>query len=205
MKRTSLSIAVLVSLTSSAIADDGLYEGVFDPNSSFVRVVAPGQAVAAIDGETLRDLELGISKYVNVMPGDIEVVLPDGTVTVQAASSQHYSLLMTEAGETQIVIDEITNSPSKADVSFYNLTELEGIDLYVPQANALAISNVDPIQSRTISIRAPLTLDFELKSGDKVIATISQVELQRGAGVAILLKPNGDDFEAVQFSNVYLK
>lgn len=190
---------------SSAIADDGLYQDVFDPSSSFVRVVAPGQTVVSIDGHTLRDFDGGVSRYVNVMPGDIDVVLPSGNVEMPVAASTHYTVVMTQDGETTIIADDIANSPAKADLSLYNMTDREAVDLFVPAANAVAIGEIAPLQSQTVSVRAPLTLDFEVRAGDDTLSAVSQVELVRGAGVSIVLVALDDGFSAVAVPNSYLK
>ena len=201
---TLMAVAFALAPVTSAFADDGLYEDVFDPSSSFVRVVAPGQTVVSIDGNTVRDIEGGVSRYVNVMPGDIEVVLPNGDVEMAVSASTHYTLIMTADGEASIITDDIANSPAKADVSFYNLSMNDGVDLYVPAANAVAIADIASLQSQTIAVRAPLTLDFELRAGDDVLSIVSQVELERGAGVSIVLIATDEGYSAAATPNSYL-
>lgn len=201
---THAAVAFALASVTSAFADDGLYEDVFDPSSSFVRVVAPGQTIVSIDGNTVRDVEGGVSRYVNVMPGDIDVVLPNGNVEMAVSASTYYTLIMTADGETSIITDDIANSPAKADVSFYNLSMTDGVDLYVPAANAVAIADLASLQSQTIAVRAPLTLDLEVRSGDEILSSVSQVELERGAGVSIVLIATDEGYSAVAIPNSYL-
>jgi hypothetical protein len=201
---TLAAVAFALAHVTSAFADNGLYEDVVDPSSSFVRVVAPGQTVVSIDGNTVRDIEGGVSRYVNVMPGDIDVVLPNGNVEMAVSASTHYTLIMTVAGETSIIIDNIANSPAKADVSLYNLSMTDGVDLYVPAANTVAIDDLAPLQSQTIAVRAPLTLDLEVRSGEEILSSVSQVELERGAGVSIVLIATDEGYSAVAVPNSYL-
>ncbi len=206
MKRSIIgACVVLLSTLSAASADDGLYENVADPNSSFVRVIAPGETVASINGNTLRDLEDGISGYVNVVPGDVDIVLPSGTIDLTVGASTYYTVVFNDAGEPTIFNDEITNSPSKADISIYNLSSAESIDLYVPAANAVAIAETTSSQSQTVSVRAPLTLDFEVHADGEVLAQISQVSLVRKGGVSIVLLDGEDGFTAFSTANTFIK
>ncbi|PRY77778.1 alginate O-acetyltransferase complex protein AlgF [Yoonia maritima] len=201
----TVALAAILTQVSPALADDGLYQDVADPNSSFVRVVAPGQTVASINGESVSDIASGVSDYVNVMPGEIDVVVPNGTGVVEVGPSAYYTVLFTEDGQTEIVTDDITNSPSKADISIYNLTDTPSIDVFVPQANAVAVEGIEAMQGQSVAIKAPLTLDFELRSGDEVLATVSEVELIRNAGVSIVLLQTDDGYSAFATDNSYLK
>lgn len=206
MKRPLFAaVAAILVQVGPSFAQDTLYEDVADPNSSFVRVVAPGQTVASINGKNVRDLASGVSDYVNVMPGEIDVVLPNGTGTVDAGPSTYYTVIFTEDGETQVITDDITNSPSKADISVYNLTDTPDIALFVPQANAIAIEDIGPMQGQSVAIKAPLTLDFELRSGEEVLASVAAVDLARGAGVSIVLLQTADGYSAFATANSYLK
>jgi len=206
MKRLLFVAAVLaLAPLSTALADDGLYEDVFDPASSFVRVLAPGQTVASINGKSLHDLEGGVSGFVNVMPGDIDIVLPNGNVAMNVSASKHYTVILTDDGQTTIIDDDITNSPAKADVSLYNLSSAQTVDLLVPAANAVAIAGTDHFASQTVSVRAPLTLDFEVREGEESLAQLSQVNLVRGGGVTIVLVDADDGFSAFSTANSYVK
>ncbi|MDO6591927.1 hypothetical protein DS901_12620 [Loktanella sp. D2R18] len=206
MKRPLLAaLTASLTLVSPVFADDGLYQDVSDPNSSFVRVVAPGQTVASIDGESVQDILSGVSGYVNVMPGEIDVVLPIGTGVIDVAPSSYYTVVFTEDGQSEVIADDITNSPSKADISVYNLTDSDNVALFVPQANTVAIDAVDIMDGKSIAIRAPLTLDFELRIGDEIVAIVEQVDLQRNAGVSIVLMENADGYSAFATDNSYLK
>ena len=200
-----LPIVMVLASADAATADDGLYEDAIDPSSSFVRVVAPGETVGSIDGNTLRDLNAGVSDFVNVMPGNIEVVLPGGNLDFDVDPSTHYTLILSEGGEWTVVVDDIANSPAKADISLYNLSQVDVVDLFVPAANAVAIGGVSSLEAQTVAVRAPLILDFELRTDGDVIAEVSQVELERGAGVSIVLIDGSDGVLAQVIENSYQK
>ena len=198
--------AVAALFSATAFADDaGLYQGVFDPNSSFIRVVAPGESIVAIDGQTLRDMEAGVSGFVNVMPGDIPVSASLASTSVSAGPGAHYTLIMRDDQTMAVLEDAIINDPAKADVTLYNLTDTAAVELFVPQANATAIEAVDTMSGETVGLRAPLTLDFEVRADGETLATVSALDLQRGVGVSIVLIETDGTYSATATTNSYLK
>ena len=205
MKHTFLATCAAVLVSGPVLSDTGLYEGVVDPNSSFVRVVTSDQTIATIDGENLRDINSGISGYVNVMPGEVDVILPTASDVIEVGPSTFYTVVFKEDGEAEVFTDDITNSPSKADVSFYNLTDAAGVSVFVPQADAVAIEPVDPMKGQSVVINAPLTLDFELKMGEETLANVAGVDLVRGEGVSIVLLESEQGYSAFATPNSYFK
>ncbi|CUH80079.1 alginate O-acetyltransferase AlgF [Tropicibacter naphthalenivorans] len=197
-------VALPMGLASPAHAGDGaLYKDVFDPNSSFVRIVAPGQTFGSIDGKSLDALTNGVSGYVNVMPGAIPVVFSDGSLDVEVAPSKHYTVVKMEGQEPQVFEDALELSPAKADVSVVNLTTQGDVNLYVPLAKAVAIKAVPAADVRSIALKAPLTLDFDLRSGEDALASVAAVELKRKAGVTIVLNQTGAGYDAFAVANSY--
>ena len=207
MKKLHLAaVALALFNASAASADDGgLYPAAVDPTSSFVRVVAPGQSFATINGTKIASFVDGVSAFVNVMPGAIDVVLPSETVAVEVGKSAYYTVIIGEDGENTVITDNISNSPAKADISFYNLTKTENVTLFVPAADTAAVDDLGSMAAKTVALRAPLTLDFEVRNGADVVAEVSQVALQRGTGVAIVLVENGDGYAASVIPNTYFK
>ncbi len=207
MKSRRFVLAGVLALSAAAgqafAQDDGLYQDVFDPNSSFIRVLAPGEAFATVDGTEVRNLDEGVSSYVNVMPGTIEVALPSATTSIEVAPSSYYTVVLSETGEPEVLTDEMVNSPSKSDVSFYNLTGNDAVELYVPAAKAVAIEDVAPGLGKSVALKAPLTLDFELRAGGETLASVAAVELKRKAGVSIVLTELDGAYTAVAVPNSY--
>ena len=209
MKSRRFVLAGMLALsaaTGPVIAqDDGLYQDVFDPNSSFIRVLAPDEAFATVDGTEVRNLDEGVSSYVNVMPGSVEVALPSATTSIEVAPSSYYTVVLSEAGEPEVLTDTMVNSPSKSDVSFYNLTGNDAVGLYVPAAKAVAIGDVAPGLGKSVALKAPLTLDFELRADGETLASVAAVELKRKAGVSIVLTELDGAYTAVAVPNSYIQ
>lgn len=196
----TLALALcLASLAAPALAQDsGLYADVPDPNASFVRIVAANLTNAVVDTKTFDQLDSGISGYVMVsQPGDIKVVtgLDEATVTVEPG--KYYTYIVAKDGSANLVTEDTTSNPAQAMVSVFNLSDLPVVDLYVPAAKVVAVTGVPMDGTGSVALKAPLTLDFELRSGDKVVATLVAVDLQRRGSVAILLRGSGGTYEAV--------
>lgn len=194
-----------VSTLTATAGDEKLYEGVFHPDSSFVRIVAPDQAFAVINEVSLRDFETGVSSYVNVMPGQVEVVLPTASLVFEADPATHYTILMAEGADPTVLKDDLTLSPSRADVTVYNLSDVEDLNLFVPAAKAVAIAGIAPAHGQSVALKAPLTLDFDLRSGEDTIASVAQVGLERKAGMSFLVMQGEGGYSALAVPNRYLR
>lgn len=191
------SFAAGLAFSTAAFADDGgLYEKPLDPNSAFVRVIAPGATTASVQNSAFNQLDDGVSPYVAVAPGQIPVSSSLGEGSVDATAGKFYSVIVTKDGATTMV-DDMTKNPSKATLSLYNLTEKAAIDLFVPQAGAEAVSDVDSGGSKSVALRAPLAVDLVVRDGDKDLAKLDKVEFKRLAGVTIVVTGEGDKVDAV--------
>lgn len=207
MKRIHLTLPILILAASTVTAQDAsLYEDVANPNASFVRVVDPTASVAVIQSASFDRVEKGVTPYV-VIDGDTEVQLSAGEVsaTEQIQPATFYSFVVGADGTSALVVDRITRNPAQADVTFYNLSDIASANLYVPQAQAVAIEGVAPKSGGAVALKAPLTLDFEIRDGETVVATLPAVNLKRREGVAIVLSGTGGSYSATVTPNALAK
>ena len=207
MKRIHLSLPLLVATATMAFAQDAsLYEDVANPNSSFVRVVDASASVAVIQSASFDRVEKGVTPYV-VIDGETEVSITSGETTATEAiqPATFYSFVVGADGASALVVDKITRNPAQADVTFYNLSDIALADLYVPQAKAIAIEGVAPSTGGAVALKAPLTLDFEIRDGETVVATVPAVALKRREGVAIVLSGTGGSYTATVSPNALAK
>lgn len=200
MKKSNLLIALCAGLggiyaTAVLAQDGGLYADVPDPNASFVRVVAATPTNAVIDSKTFDQLDSGISGYVVVAkPGEIKMVTGVDDATVSVEAGKYYSYVVGADGTKTLVSEDITSNPAQAVISFFNLSDVAAVDLYVPAAKAAALTAVPMNGEANVALKAPLTLDFEVRDGDKVLASLSAVDLQRRGGVAIVLRGSAGNY-----------
>lgn len=206
MKRIHLTLPLLVLASAAMAQDASLYEDVANPDATFVRVVDATASVAAIQSASFDRLEKGVTPYV-VIDGETEVRITSGdtTATEQVEPATFYSFVVGADGSSALVVDKITRNPAQADVSFYNLSDIASADLYVPQAKAMAIEGVAPKSGGAVALKAPLTLDFEVRDGETVLATIPAVDLKRREGVAIVLSGTAGSYTATVTPNALAK
>jgi hypothetical protein len=207
VKRIHLTLPFLIATASVALAQDAsLYEDVANPDASFVRVVDARSSVAVIQSASFDRIEAGVTPYV-VIDGDTEVRITSGekTVTEAIQPATFYSFVVGADGTSALVVDKITRNPAQADVTFYNLSDIALADLYVPQAKAIAIEGIAPSAGGAVALKAPLTLDFEIRDGETVVATLPAVDLKRREGVAIVLSGTGGSYTATVTPNALAK
>ncbi len=200
-----LALPLAFTAGASLATDAGLYEDVFDPQSSFVRVLAKGQGFAAINGTRVTDFTGGLSPYVNVMPGTIALAHAGGSENLTIAPSTHYTVILNDGAAPQVLTDAVQRNPAKSDVSLYNLSAEGAVDLFVPAARATALHAVPAMGAKSVALKAPLTLDFDFKAGDATLARVAAVSLERRAGVSIVLTGAQGGYQAVAVQDTYLR
>jgi Alginate O-acetyl transferase AlgF len=184
----------------AAAGDEALYEKPVDPNAAFVRVVAPGNANAAIMGKGISLQDDGVSPYYAVVPGPIAISTDGGDVEVDVVAGKFYSVLP-GAGKPVSVEDELNTNPAKAILTLYNLSDGGDVDIFVPQAKVEAIKDTTSGASKSVALKAPLTLDLVVRSGGKDVAQIAAVEFKRLSGVSIVVTGSGDSIKAIALPN----
>ncbi|MCK7614158.1 alginate O-acetyltransferase AlgF [Roseibium sediminicola] len=187
------SITYLLLASAAAAQDGGLYEKAIDPNSAFIRALLPENSVARIESKSFSNVEFGLTPYVIVDPGEVEVSSGSATEKVSASSGRFYTAAFDASGAVNVIEDKVTTSPSKANLTFYNLTSHGTVDLFVPQAKANALSGVPAGQGQTVALKAPLTLDFAVVADGETKATVKTVKLTRGGGTTIIAAEDGGE------------
>jgi hypothetical protein len=121
-------------------------------------------------------------------------------MTVEAGT--YYTFAQAEEGFVQF-IDPAIADPSKAELLFYNLTGQPGVDLFVPAGKTNAITGVDADTSKSVELRAPLTLTFEAQLDGTTLALVSDVKLERKQAISLFLTETADGTELVQVVNSF--
>lgn len=204
MNRQAIFLLCLLTLPLQARAQD-LYEPPADPNSSFVRIVAPGESLAVINGTTFDSFKGGVTPFLLVAPGKINVAIGSHEGAGEIAPASFYTFAPAPDGTLQMLQDKITNSPAKADLVFYNDSDLPLVDLYVPSAAAMAIADIAPGTSRQVTLRAPLTLDFQVQSKGAVLAELPAIQMQRRSGVTVVFSGTAGAYTVYSTQNTYAK
>lgn len=196
--------ALLALLAGPALAqDDGLYPEPSSPDASFLRIHAPDGAAVAVGDQTLVPGEVGFTPYVEVAPGPVTVSVEGQETTVEPAPNTHYTFVVTSESGGELLTDGVTGSPAQADLVFYNLTDLDAVDVFVPSADAMALEGVAADEEASVALRAPLTLDLQIRNGEDILAEVSGVELVRSASTSVVLSGDAGAYEARSEQNTY--
>lgn len=205
MTRLSILLScAFAAVTLPAVAQDNqLYEDPADPNASFVRVVSPGETLAVIGDNTFDAVQGGVTPYVMVMAGPVSVAVGDLTSEGDIPATSFYTFVRGTDGDLHMLQDDITNSPAQADLVFYNLSDLPSVDLYVPSVETVAIGDITQNTSRQVTLKAPLTLDFEVRDDDATLASLTAIEMRRRAGVTVVFSGSDGTYSAYSTENLY--
>lgn len=198
-----LKITALLAACAAPAWGQDLYEAPLDPQSSFVRIIAPDQTVAVIGGQTFEAFSGGVTPFLNVPAGDISasVGAVSGTGMIEAAS--FYTFARTADGALVLLNDAIANSPIQADLVVYNLSDLPEVDVFVPAIGVMAIEKIAPVTSRHVSLKAPLTLQLQVQSGGTVLADLPAIDMQRRGGVTVVFSGSAGAYTAYAAQNTY--
>lgn len=195
--------SVLLLVAGAAGAQDGrLYPPASAPDASFLRVYVPAEEAVAVNDRTLVPGETGLTAYVEIAPGPVVISVDGDETTVEAAPNTHYSFIPSAAGDN-LLTDDVVGSPAQADLIFLNLSDIAAVDVFVPSADAVALQAVAPGMGAAVALRAPLTLDLELRDGAEAVSQVAGVELVRSGGTTVVLTGEGGTYEAKATSNTY--
>ena len=114
-----------------------------DPDASFVRLIAPNEQSGSIASTSLSKIE-DVSPYVSVPYGEITVAAGDAATTVTVEKGNYYTVAVGADETASTLKDTIIGSPAKADLAFYNLTDLPDLALFVPAAKANVAEGIAP-------------------------------------------------------------
>lgn len=199
----NLMMTLMLAGTPAFAQDNQLYEAPADPNASFVRIVSPGDTLAVVGNDIFESVQGGVTPYVTMAAGPMSVAVGGLASDGEIPPSSFYSFVMGTDGTLHLLEDTITNSPAKADLVFYNLSDFPSVDLFVPAVDAIALEGILQNTSRQVTLKAPLTLDFEIRDGATTLASLPEIEMRRRAGVTIVFSGSAGDYTAFSTENLY--
>lgn len=205
MSRYSHILCSLLALSAApALAQDNqLYEDPADPNASFVRIISPGETLAVVGEHTFDNVKGGVTPYITMGAGPVSVAVGDLVSKGDIPPTAFYSFVKGTDGTLHLLQDAITNSPAKADLVLYNLSDQPMVDLFVPTVDTVAIAGIAQNGSGQVTLKAPLTLNFEVRNGATVLAVLPAIEMRRRAGVTVVFSGSAGDYTAYSTENLY--
>lgn len=202
-----LCIAVATGLlaTSALAQDEGLYPEPSAPDASFVRIYAgPTENVSVDGGRPLDPAANGLTPYTEILPGSVIIRIGPSEHAIQAGARTHYTFVPpSSGGEGILLTDPVTNTPGEADLLFYNFTEIEAVDLFVPAAAVVALAPVAAGDGAGVALRAPMTLGFMARSDGQGIAEASAVAMRPRTGTSLVLMGSAGSYTLRAAANIY--
>lgn len=179
----TLLLSMLFPVLSQA-GEDALYAADAPDGATFIRVVNADVSGtiprATIGGKAIKDIEpLAASPYIHLPAGTYQLEVGEQAAPVTMEKNRFYTAVVLDSGELEILTDQTFENPRKALISFYNLTESDGISLKTADGK---VSVIEPVQSLAVANREINAVKVALAAFDSgnALASTSPVNLQRG-------------------------
>lgn len=197
-----LPLAMCGSLAGAQNVD--LYEPPRDPDASYIRVFAPDARMVSVDGRPAELNATGASAYLRVQPGTQNVTIDGHETSIDVPTAAFFTVLKGAGRAPSVHLDQSLQSPTQAEVAFYNLSDLPVADLHVVEPAVLAIAEIGSMNSGEVSIRAPLTLDFAVaEPGGTPLAKVETVTLERSRAKSLYLFGSVGAYTLVAVSDAF--
>ena len=82
---------------------------------------------------------------------------------------------------------------------------MASVDLFVPSAKVKAIEAVAGDTAKSVALKAPLTLDFEVQSEGATVAKVASLDLKRRGGVSIIFSGTAGNYSAAAVENAFFR
>lgn len=152
--------------------------------------------INAAEGES-SDSHFGPARFQPISyPGfsDYQVVKA-GTHALQAGSvhetftilpGKYYSIALMNGGKAALVEDALLTNPTKSQLYFYNLSDLDSASVYAPEHGLSVLENISQGSGKSRDINA-ITLDLQIKAAENVLQDFKQIILKRRVGHSLML------------------
>ncbi len=184
VKTAFIMLACLIVPALAQAGEDALYAAEAPDGAAFIRVVNASVSGSLpevkVGDKTLSGIEpVTASSYIYLPEGTYKVTVGDQTAPVTMEKNQFYTAVVLSSGELKILKDKAFKNPRKALISFYNLTDDNGIGLKTSDGK---VSVVDPVGSLSVASREINAVKVSLGAFNdgETVAQAAPVSLQRG-------------------------
>jgi Alginate O-acetyl transferase AlgF len=169
--------------------DDGLYDAPPPPDAAFIRVLNgtedPTPLALAMQNADVKVQAHQVSPYAMLKAGDVVVKGMSTDIPLSLNAGGYYTLAIANAAASKLFADTPPEDPAKSRIYFYNLSDRENVDLFVPVAAKNAIDDVSPQGAASVELKAPLQIDMVAKSDSGELAHFDAVALKRRSTLTI--------------------
>jgi alginate O-acetyltransferase complex protein AlgF len=178
---------MLICLAIPALAqagEDALYAAEAPDGAAFIRVVNASVSGSLpevrIGDKSIRDVQpVTASSYIYLPEGTYKITVGKKTEPLAMEKDQFYTAVVLSSGELKILKDKAFQNPRKALISFYNLTDSNGISLKTSDGKVSVIDPVEALSEASREINA-VKVTLGAFSDGETVAQAAPVSLQRG-------------------------
>jgi alginate O-acetyltransferase complex protein AlgF len=181
------SVSFSLPAQAASNADDGLYDPVAPEGSAFVRFIGHGGAEKpSINGKSYESVEaLKATAYYVAHEGQIEAVLGAAKVKSPVKAGKFYSAVVSDKALV-LLEDPVLTNKAKAQIVFYNLSDAAKLSLKTADDKKIGI--VEGVGQNKNDVREinPVSVNLAVYDGDKKIADLGSVALERGQSYGVI-------------------
>lgn len=201
----ALGLCLMLAATGATAQNDDAAPDNARPDEAFLRVVMPVGETVRINGHNLVSTpDSPASPWATVGPAESEVIVSDVFVTVQTAPGMHYSYLWGLGGTSELVEDLMPVSADEAVLRLYNLSPIEGLELWIAGQEGAAITGLGSISAAAVVI-PPGEISAELRANGEAVGVVEAVVVEGGRGMSIAIWGNPGGFGTMAFADVYVE
>lgn len=186
-------VFVVLLLLGQALAQDtqGLYAPAPPPDSAFVRVInaSASPLSATLGSKAATAPKAGISTYVVVPQGSVTAKVGAVSSNLAVVAGKFYSAVW-NGKAFRLMTDVSADDRAKAQLTVYNLSSRQALDLKTADGKLSVVSGVKPGESGNRAVNG-ITVDLAVYGGSKALTTFKGVALERGTAYAIVVTDSG--------------
>lgn len=186
--------AALIAADAAHAGDEALYGPAAPPGSAFIRVFNG-------TGQSLNDAKVGPEDFNEVPPYDASefTFVPAGSHTLIAGGTKQQLALKADRfytaalldGKIQVLENERFGNRLKALVMVYNLAGAGDLSLRTADGKTTVVEKVAPHSVGAREVNA-IRAQFALFSGDKRVAAVKPIGLERGRAFSLFVAGTPD-------------
>jgi hypothetical protein len=179
-----LALALMLPATMAVAQNEDATPETDPAEVAHLRIVMPVGETVRIEGHNLVSAPDSPASPWAAVGRTPEIIVSDVRATLQTEAGRHYSYLWGIAGSGGLVEDLMPASDDESVLRLYNLSPVEGLELWIDGEEAAVISGIGSIESGGVAI-APGSYPAELRAGDEVLARFEEITVEPGFGMSV--------------------
>lgn len=185
-------LLAFLCLLAPALAgeDEGLYEPPPPAGSAWLRYVGQGEL-------SIGSLHLVAPTYALIMQGSYTAAVASEQIPVVIGAGHRYTL----AGSPLYLFeDPVLENRARSLLVVYNLSDRPAISLTTADSKLTVLKDIVPHKAFSRMVQ-PIKVALAIKEGENLLATLPELQLERGASYSIIVQGAGSAVTARLLKN----